>query len=251
MTNQIHDQIHVTGHLKNALEMVTVAAQHRSNHVGLILGEPGTGKTVAGNWLVEQLPHAHRICCYANISKKQLVVNLALATGLQSQTSYVYDNVMNWLGNYVDGHIYIIDEANHLSWRHLESMRFLTDEAGASVVLIGTELLTHTLQDRRTATYLAQINSRIGAKTVNFKPIPDDDLGMAQIATYFLVGERFGIQKPKASVAKSFHKACSGYWRLAVELADTCERLMKQQSFDELSREIIESAAVYLNRPYG
>ena len=247
MTNQTH----ITAHLKHALEMVTTTAQHPSNHIGLLLGEPGTGKTVASQWLTTQLPQAHRFCCYANISKKQLLVDLALATGLQNQTSYVYDTVMGWMLKHANGHTYIIDEANHLSWRHLEALRFLTDEANATVVLVGTELLTHTLKDRRTATYLAQMNSRIGAKTVNFLPIPDDDMGMAQIATYFLVGERFGIQKPKASVAKSFHKACSGYWRLAVELADTCERLMKQQNLSELSREIIESAAVYLNRPYG
>lgn len=237
--------IQITHIMQQAHAMLDTTRQLSNNRIGLILGPPGTGKTVAGNWLTEQFPNAHRLCCYANMSKKQLLVNLASVTGLQSQTSYVYDTVMTWLQHHATNHIYVIDEANHLSWRHLEALRYLTDEAGASAVLVGTELLTHTLQDRRTATYLAQMNSRIGAKTVKFQPFPDDDLGLRQIVSYFLT-PRFGLDKPKQSLARAFLKACGGNWRLGNELADACQRVMNTQNFSELSSDVINAAAVHL-----
>lgn len=237
-------EVFVTQSMHDAFNMTITTQQHRYNHVGLVLGHPGTGKTIASHWLHSQIPNSHRICCYAGMSKKQFVQALATASGCLLHNAG-RDALIAWLYQNSADTIYIIDEANHLGWQHMESIRFLADEAKATVILIGTELLNQTLQDRRTATYLAQLNSRIGGKTVVFKPFSDDEMGLVQIRTYFLA-PRFGLSKPKQSVAKAFLKACKGNWRLGNELADTCERLMKSQEFAELTTDVINAAAVHL-----
>lgn len=237
-------EVFVTQTMRDAFNMTMTTQQHPHNRVGLILGHPGTGKTIASHWLHSQIPNSHRICCYAGMSKKQFAQAIASASGcLLPKASY--DALIIWLYNSTRDKVFIIDEANHLGWQHMEAVRFLTDEAYETVILIGTELLNQTLQDRRTSTYLAQLNSRIGGKTVVFKPFSDDEMGLVQIRTYFLT-PRFGLTKPKQSVAKAFLKACKGNWRLGNELADTCERLMKSQEFAELTTDVINAAAVHL-----
>ncbi len=237
--------IFVTQSMRDALAMVLATQRHRSNRVGLILGQPGTGKTIASHWLLGQNPQSCRICCHSGMSKRQFAVELATAVGYPGGKQLSYDGTMSWLSQNVNERLFIIDEANHLHWPHIEALRFLTDEAGATAILVGTELLSQTLMDRRIATYLAQMNSRIGSKTIVFKPIPDDDMGLVQVKAYFLA-PRFGLTKPKQSVARAFLKACKGNWRLGNELADACERLLKTQGFTELTTDVVNAAAVHL-----
>ena len=58
----------------------------------------------------------------------------------------------------------VIDEANKLGWRVLETIRYLADECRFAVLLIGTELYTRKFTDARTRPLLEQLGGRIGAK---------------------------------------------------------------------------------------
>lgn len=228
----------VTRQLRAAKRMaLSILSSQETGPIGQIIGEPGTGKTQASKWLAQELD-ATRICCAHGISNKALVLKLCNAFGLDRPPASTNAMVAR-LESKVQGRLLIADEANHLRWQQLELLRYLADEAGMGLLLIGTPLMDRPFTDGRTGTLLAQLASRIGAKRVRFEPLT----ALEDIAGYMLQ-PHFG--KVDKTTAQTFARQTKGYWRDGSELARACQRVMETQQLPKLTRAVVEAAANWM-----
>ena len=218
----MNQEIIETQDLRYACAMA-VAVMTSSTRVGRLLGEPGTGKTAATLHLASLPPAALsarmvvRICCRRGQTESALARKIAECLGVMGKGST--DAIINACEKPADGVLFIFDEANHLRWQHLERLRYLSDECGAGILLVGTDLLQRTFIDGRNAAYLAQLSRRIGTRQVRM-----GRMDVKQTAAYVLQ-PRFGAGVPQP-LAKQFHSATKGYWGESIELAEGCQRVM-------------------------
>ena len=232
----------ITTQAQQALEMCkTVQTARQYNRMGQITGNPGTGKSALTYWLAAEL-HAVRVEAWSGMGDKALLAEIAkVMAGLGFLVSSVgtAPSILRSIKECCDGLVIIIDEANHLKWSTLEKLRALSDIGGACVILVGTDLLARTLQEARVRHYLAQLRGRIGTKRIVMEPITDD----AELAAYILA-PRFG--KVTKTATQTFYKFSKGHWRVALELADACERLMKNEGLTKLDPGVIKTAATWM-----
>jgi DNA transposition AAA+ family ATPase len=205
-----------------------------------IIGEPGTGKTEICRAIAE-LDDAHRICCWDGIGPRDVLVLIAEALGLRANGSASLGDLIRQCNAVIGGHILVLDEANHLGWRHLEKLRYLADEGRGALILVGTTILEETFRDHRGSVYLRQLARRIGARQIQLEQYdPESKDGRADIAAYILQ-PRFGTVA--APVVRLFGRKSRGNWGLASELADGCQRVMRLHGHHELSEDIVRTAA--------
>lgn len=227
-----------TRHLRDALNMAhSIQGSLETGPIGQIVGEPGTGKTWAGKWLARELD-AVRVCCSHGITNKALIVKLYGAFNSEGSSGSA-SSLLGRLEVMAANRLLIVDEANHLRWQQLELLRYLADESGMGLLLVGTELMNRPFTDGRTATLLAQLASRIGAKRVRFEHLTT----LEDIAGY-MIQPHFG--KVDKATAKAFAKHAKGYWRDSAELAAACKRVMQAQKIETLSAVIVEAAANWM-----
>ncbi|NMG46409.1 AAA family ATPase [Aromatoleum toluvorans] len=227
-TRQVRDALRMAQSVLDSLE---------TGPIGQLVGESGTGKTRAGKYLVEHLG-AVRVCCAQGISNKVLAAKIHAAFGGESAPGSA-NTLIGRLESLVAGRLLVVDEANHLRWQQLELLRYLADEAGMGLILVGTDLMDRPFKDGRTATFLAQLASRIGAKRVRFEPLS----ALEEVAGYMLQ-PHFG--KVDKATAAAFHKQAKGYWRDAAELAAACRRVLAAQNLERLSPVVVEAASNWM-----
>lgn len=227
-TRQVRDAIRMAQSVMDSLE---------TGPIGQLVGESGTGKTRAGKYLVEHMG-AVRVCCAQGISNKVLATKIDVAFGAEKSHGSA-NTLIEKLEGVVRGKLLVVDEANHLRWQQLELLRYLADEAGMGLILVGTDLMDRSFKDGRTATYLAQLSSRIGAKRVRFGRL----IALEEVAGY-MIQPHFG--KVNKDTAHAFHKQAKGYWRDAAELAAACRRVMDAQGLEKLSPVVVEAAANWM-----
>jgi DNA transposition AAA+ family ATPase len=227
-TRQIRDVLRMAQSVMDSLQ---------TGPIGQLVGESGTGKTRAGKLLVERLG-AVRVCCLQGISNKVLAAKIHAAFGGEKAPASA-NTLVGKLETLVSGRLLVVDEANHLRWQQLELLRYLADEAGMGLILIGTDLMERPFKEGRTATYLAQLAGRIGAKRVRFERLTD----LEEVAGY-MIKPHFG--KVDKATASAFHQQARGYWRDAAELAAACRRVMETQGLAELSPVVVEAAANWM-----
>jgi len=227
-TRQVRDAVRMAQSVMDSLE---------TGPIGQLVGESGTGKTRAGKYLVERLG-AVRVCCVQGMSNKVLAAKLNLAFGAEKASGSA-NSMVGKLESLVAGKLLVVDEANHLRWQQLELLRYLADEAGMGLILVGTDLMDRPFSDGRTATYLAQLASRIGAKRVRFERLTALD----EVAGY-MIQPHFG--KVDKATATIFNKQAKGYWRDAAELASACRRVMDMEGLEQLNAVVVEAAATWM-----
>ena len=132
-----------------------------------------------------------------------------------------------------DAFVLVIDEINHLGWAHLETLRYCADELGFCVLLVGTELPDQPARD--TANLLGnQLASRVGGKRIRLAPMT-----AKEVAGYVLRPTFGDVERP---IAELFHSVSGGFWRNAVALAGTCQRIMATQGVPSLTTQVIHRA---------
>lgn len=227
-----------TRQIRDALKMAqSVLDSLETGPIGQLVGESGTGKSRAGRCLVEHFG-AIRVCCAQGVSTKAMAARLFAAFGGEIAPGSA-NTLLGRLEPLVAGRLLVIDEANHLRWQQLEWLRYLADEAGMGLILIGTDLMERPFRDGRTATYLAQLASRIGAKRVRFSA-----LTALEEVTGYMIQPFFG--KVDKTTASLFHKQTGGYWRDAAELAAACRRVMAAQHLQRLTPVVVEAASNWM-----
>lgn len=147
--------------VQQALTLAQTLLSADSNRIGKIDGKPGTGKSTISHYLVAQLG-AIRVCAYQGMSTKSLMMDLSTTLGLDVNGGTAATQIAR-LRPHVKERLVIIDEANHLKWPQPEGLRFLADEAGMALLLMGTDIMNRQFRTPHTGMYLAQLTSRIGA----------------------------------------------------------------------------------------
>lgn len=231
-----------TAQAEQAFEMCqTVLDARPYSKIGQITGDPGTGKSTLTNWLADQFDSV-RVECWMDMGDKVLLEEIAAGlntNGAGIDVSGTAPTLFRKIKNECAGKLIIIDEANQLKWVTLEKLRGLSDIGGAGLILAGTDILAKRLVEARVRVYLTQLRQRIGAKKVLMKPISDD----AELAAY-VIAPRFGEVSKRT--ARRFRIISRGEWRSALELADACERLMKNEGIDKINERVIETAAAWM-----
>ncbi|MFJ7313501.1 AAA family ATPase [Pseudomonas sp. NPDC098747] len=223
--------------VQQALTLAQTLLSADSNRVGKIDGKPGTGKSTIAHYLVTQL-NAVRVCAYQGMTTKNLMLDLCMALGLDVSGGSAATQIAR-LRPQVRNRLVIVDEANHLKWPQLEGLRFLADEAGMALLLMGTDIMNRQFRTPQTGVYLAQLASRIGAKTLHLTRMRRIDEGQA-----YVLQPLFG--NVERATAKRFMQVSQGYWRDSIELARACQRLMVPSGLTQLSIDVVETAALWM-----
>ncbi|HWO99743.1 MAG TPA: ATP-binding protein [Methylococcus sp.] len=224
--------------MKEAVKLAELVLS-AENPIGEIVGPAGTGKSLAGRAVAERFG-AIRIAAWDGMTKHQMGVEIAQAFGLEGPG--VVDRLLRDRSdpNEDARRLVVIDEANKLSWRVLELLRYLADECNVAVLLIGTELYERKFTDARTRPLLVQLGSRIGAKRVATR-----HLDRAETYAHIL-RPAFGDLTDKELVT-TFWTACrKGNFRDGVELAEECRRIMTTNEMQTLTPAVMELAAKWM-----
>jgi DNA transposition AAA+ family ATPase len=223
-----------TPYVKAAIVLVSTVREQTDCRMGAIMGVPGCGKTEISKNIAEVF-QATRLCAYTGIGRRKLVQDLASAMGHANPTTGSMDAILSWLKAVIGKDTLIcIDEADCLSWKHLEIFRWLADECGAGIILFGTEILERTFADPRSGAYLARLSRRIGTKRISVKPFNQDEVAQYILSPYF--------EQMTQTAAKLFHKSCNGIWGDAMELVRACQDIMRNKQETKLTEAIVREA---------
>lgn len=221
---------------RRAVEMAqNVMAAGKSRRIGQIIGDPGTGKSEVAERLAADFGGAY-VSAWQTVSVNGLLIELARALGditLKDNTSN--DRVFSVLRKLVPGRLIVVDEANLLTWKHLEALRHLPDQCDAGLVLVGTLLFSDYLKASKASTLVAQLASRIGGKSVKFEAMSERETIAA------VLRPRYPDADPDAY--REFYRFSGGLWRQVVEMAEVCDRIMAVNKAP-FSADVVASAAV-------
>lgn len=138
-----------TSVVKQVHEIAT--ACHTSNHIGIVTGESGLGKTTAVKRYLELNPDVLVIYGRPSITTKSILKEIALKVNADAQGSVddVFLRIVRKLKG--SGRMLIIDEAEHLTARVLDQLRRLNDSefAGIGILLVGLPRLLQILCSQR------------------------------------------------------------------------------------------------------
>lgn len=238
MTRTGHELVE-TRQAKEAMALADVIMAAGDSAIGELVGETGTGKTAAARLIADRYQGV-RVAAFEGMGRYALLQALVAVAGVDGP----YAKWIPGLGEAAEQRIQrgrgarplvIIDEANKLRWEALEMARYLCDELGWAVLLVGTELYERKFLDARTRPLLMQLGSRIGAKRVRMTTLDKAD-------TYIYV-MRPAFGEVAADLINRFWQGCrKGNWREALELAGACRRIMATNEVGVLTQPVLESA---------
>ena len=138
----------------------------RDRDMAMISGVAGSGKTIAIKESVKTHPDSILIEATINTSAKSLFKILAHELGINDKGSI--DDLVRQSGEVLKkvSKTIIIDEAEHLPYRALESLRRMHDFSRATLVLVGTNKLLINLTASKSGNELEQLSSRVGNKWI-------------------------------------------------------------------------------------
>lgn len=217
------------------------------NAVGEITGPAGTGKSYAGRAVAQKLG-AVRVAAWDGITRHQMLEAVAAGLGLDGPgcVQRLLRRGVGAAGPSADLFsgpervLLVVDEANKLSWRVLEALRYLADECGLAVLLIGTELYSRKFSEARMRPLLLQLGSRIGAKRVSTRHLD-------RAETYaHVIRPMFGDLADKELVTAFWTGCRRGNYREAIELAGECQRILATNAMQTLTPAVLELAAKWM-----
>ncbi|MBN7287427.1 MULTISPECIES: AAA family ATPase [Campylobacter] len=138
----------------------------RDRDMAMISGVAGSGKTRAIKEYVKTHPDSILIEATINTSAKSLFKILAHELGINEKGSI--DDLIRQSGEALKkvSKTIIVDEAEHLPYRALESLRRMHDFSRATLVLVGTNKLLLNLTSSKSGNELEQLSSRVGNKWI-------------------------------------------------------------------------------------
>ncbi len=147
------------------LKMVDfICTETASNkEMGTVYGKAGTGKTIAVKAFAAKHPEAIVVESMPMITPKGLLVNILEHLG-QREAQGSFESLHKQAVDIFkrSDRILVIDEAENLTTKSLETIRRLHDFSGVPVILVGTHALLQNLKGRRGE--LLQLYSRINNK---------------------------------------------------------------------------------------
>ena len=104
---------------------------------------------------------------------------------------------------------------------------------------MGTDIMNRQFRTPQTGIYLAQLASRIGAKTLHLTRMRRIEENQA-----YVLRPLFG--NVDRETTKRFMQVSQGYWRDSIELARACQRLMEPMGVAQLNTAVIDTAAQWM-----
>jgi hypothetical protein len=159
---------------------------HVNTDIALIYGESGVGKTVAVRQYVQDNPGSIYVLMDPSSGDPRSFVGRLYRTVCNSilrnnqATIEAVDAVVDSLMN--AGRLLVIDEAQHMSFKSIEILRRLHDEAHLGIVLVGHTSLYGKLYGGGSSIY-AQTYSRIGLQRYVAAVPPKEDVRALYSAT--------------------------------------------------------------------
>lgn len=228
-------EIRDTKVVREALALAALVMSE-DNPIGEITGAAGTGKTMAGRAICEKYG-AMRIAAWDGMTRHQLLREVAAMLGIEGAGAV--EKLLR-RGDNGERVMLVVDEANKCSWRVLETLRYLADECGIAVILIGTELYSRKFAEARTRPLLLQLGSRIGAKRVATRHLD-------RAETYaHVIRPIFGDVADKEIVTGFWTLCRKGNYREAMELAGECQRIMASNGIQSLTPAVLELAGKWM-----
>lgn len=225
----------ITPGMRMAFALRDSVLNAEENRIGMIVGEPGTGKTVATKALVTTTPGAIRIVGHPKMDAKSILRAIYAACGISdvrgTTSSLMHDAMTTGM---VKDKLIVLDEANQLLAKPFEVLRLLADEADMAVICVGTLLFKRYAVAEQATQLMKQFMSRVGPKSVDFRTLTTDQLAM------YLIIPRFG--KVNRDIAVAWHHATGGNLRQATELAWAVERVMKANNLPTITPEAVQAA---------
>lgn len=231
-------QIAKTRGVKEALALAALVRETEGAAIGEIVGETGTGKTIAGRAVAAEM-QALRVAAHEGMTRTQFLWRVAGAAGLDGPQGRLPEALSRWAGERSARPLLIVDEANKLRWQALETARYLSDECGFAVLLVGTELYERQFAAVRTRPLLLQLGRRIGAKRVRM-----GHLDRAETYAH-VIRPRLGDIADRDLVTAFWHGCRRGNWGEAVELAEECARIMRAQEMATLTKAVLDAALAW------
>jgi len=231
------ENIQKTKNVNEAIELAALLIETEGAAIGEIVGETGTGKTKASAAVLNQYAGA-RIACHEGMTRYQLLARITAGLGIEGPSTRWLELLASNQSRRGERQILVVDEANKLKWQALEVLRYLADECGFAVLLVGTEIYEHQFNSARTRPLLLQLGRRIGAKRVRM-----GHLDRAETARYLLT-PRFG--EVEKEIATRFWTGCRrGNWGEAVELAGEALRLARLNNAQTLTMPVLDAALTW------
>lgn len=168
----------------DSLAIVVETARDQLPGLGLIVGPPGVGKTIAIREFAGRFNGKaiiHTAMCGRSAIKDTLIGLIEAVKGSRywepTRTSEALDILLNYLegknGNERPDLI-IVDEAQELEPKSLDSLRQVHDMTGVPMVFCGNPYLSRMVNGRTAAASFAQIRSRLASCLIIESSIRDD-----------------------------------------------------------------------------
>ena len=135
---------------------------HKQRDIGVLYGPAGIGKTTALRAYQEITPQTLYITANQTLSGSRAILEEILQQLGKPEAGSARRMMLTIVNTLKDsGRLLIIDEAQHLSLRALETMRAIYDECGIAVILAGNESVYGNMTGKSAAPF-AQLYSRVG-----------------------------------------------------------------------------------------
>ncbi|AQW85457.1 bacteriophage DNA transposition protein B [Campylobacter pinnipediorum subsp. caledonicus] len=230
----------VTKDVKSINAVINWAVKDRD--MAVISGVAGSGKSRAIAEFCKKHPEAILIEATINTSAKTLLKMLANRLNVDSKGSI--DELIRVCADTLSkfNKIIIIDEAEHLPYRALESIRRLYDFSKSTLVLVGTNKLLLNLTSSKNGNELEQLSSRVGSKWVlrGLSYYEQNNKNNDDLKELCL---KFGINDDKCiSLVESLSR---GNFRKSVKLLNRA-KLLSENANIELNEQAISEATKML-----
>lgn len=237
-------EITKTKAVKEALALAARLVETETAPIGEVVGETGTGKTMAARAIAQEFG-ALRACGYEGMSRYQLLGQIAREAGIEGPATRWMELLAQWAQEQARRPLLVVDEANKLRWQALEVLRYLADECGFAVLLVGTEMYERQFASARTRPLLLQLGRRIGAKRHRMGRLDRSE-------TYLhVMRPRLGEVADKELIVKFWTACRKGVWGDAVELAEECRRLMEVNEQASLTPAVLDAAVAWSANRYA
>jgi len=209
-----------TSQAEAALSVLTFCHVHRQ--IGVIHAPAGLGKTVSLHHYAEENSWVKIITCRAGMSQRDVLDEIAdeLNLVVRGTCGKILRTLLAELkGSEV---ILVFDEAQHLTLKHFEMIRYIYDRLETPIVFAGTDDIIDRMTGRKNIVY-DQVFSRVGIKRKLKPQIKKTDVALL-IEKAGVAGNRRDIVDYLYEIAKR-----SGYYRTMMNCLYTAKVIAKQK----------------------
>lgn len=203
-----------------------------NSSIGLIVGSAGYGKTTAIKQFVVENPQASYILYMEGYTLTMLVKKIAIELTGACQRYFDANLALIKEACSMYRKLIIIDEADRMPIRMLESLRNINEYCGAPLLLVGEKALQAKLEA------VPRLKNRIRKPEISFNPVDHVDVG-----TYYQMA--VGLEITDLEVGKTLAKWAQYDFRNLVNDAQHLVATLNSTGLSALTTEVINAYKPY------